>query len=105
MQGNVVTAAKWLGASMILASVILVVGLHWVCNLGIIRLEASVRVALNTVETGRSPGGVSMRVDDLLKESEALRAESSDHDGFWLLDQPSHLTPFRTVSGLDEDGK
>lgn len=32
MEGNVVTAAKWLGASMVLASAILVGGLRWVLS-------------------------------------------------------------------------
>ena len=32
MEGNVVTAAKWLGAAMVLASAILVGGLRWVLS-------------------------------------------------------------------------
>ena len=40
------------------------------------------------------------RVDELLVDSENLRQAGDDWERFWLLDQPSHLTPFRTHGGL-----
>jgi hypothetical protein len=40
------------------------------------------------------------RVEQLLVDSENLRMAGDDWDRFWLLDQPSHLTPFRTHGGL-----
>ena len=40
------------------------------------------------------------RVEQLLTDSENLRMAGDDWDRFWFLDQPSHLTPFRTHGGL-----
>ena len=40
------------------------------------------------------------RVEQLLVDSENLRLAQEDWDRFWFLDQPSHLTPFRTHGGL-----
>jgi hypothetical protein len=40
------------------------------------------------------------RVDELLVDSENLRQAGDDWERFWLLDQPSHMTPFRTHGGL-----
>ena len=40
------------------------------------------------------------RVEQLLTDSENLRLGGDDWDRFWLLDQPSHLTPFRTHGGV-----
>ncbi len=40
------------------------------------------------------------RVEELLVDSENLRQAGDDWERFWLLDQPSHLTPFRTHGGL-----
>jgi hypothetical protein len=40
------------------------------------------------------------RVEELLVDSENLRMAGDDWERFWLLDQPSHLTPFRTHGGL-----
>jgi hypothetical protein len=40
------------------------------------------------------------RVEELLNDSENLRLAGDDWERFWLLDQPSHLTPFRTHGGL-----
>jgi hypothetical protein len=40
------------------------------------------------------------RVEELLVDSENLRMGGDDWERFWLLDQPSHLTPFRTHGGL-----
>jgi hypothetical protein len=40
------------------------------------------------------------RVHELLVDSENLRQAGDDWERFWLLDQPSHMTPFRTHGGL-----
>ncbi len=40
------------------------------------------------------------RVEELLVDSENLRLGGDDWERFWLLDQPTHLTPFRTHGGL-----
>lgn len=40
------------------------------------------------------------RVEELLVDSENLRLAGEDWERFWFLDQPSHLTPFRTHGGL-----
>src|ERR1700761_623700 len=44
MDGNIVVAAKWLGASMIVASGILVGGGYWVASREISRLSEAMRV-------------------------------------------------------------
>ena len=40
------------------------------------------------------------RVTQLLNDSENLRQAGDEWDRFWFLDQPSHMTPFRTHGGL-----
>jgi hypothetical protein len=40
------------------------------------------------------------RVEELLTDSENLRMAGDDWERFWFLDQPSHLTPYRTHGGL-----
>jgi hypothetical protein len=40
------------------------------------------------------------RVEELLNDSENLRLIGDDWERFWFLDQPSHLTPFRSHGGL-----
>ena len=40
------------------------------------------------------------RVEELLVDSENLRQAGDEWERFWLLDQPSHMTPFRTHGGL-----
>lgn len=40
------------------------------------------------------------RVEELLVDSENLRQAGDDWERFWFLDQPSHLTPFRTHGGV-----
>src|SRR5690348_12338618 len=95
MQGNIVTAAKWLGASLVLASVILVGGLYWVLSSQVGRLTASVRPHRQAVTTD-SPDVV----EKLLAGSEKLRQAGEIWEQSWLLDQPSHLTPYRTHGGV-----
>jgi hypothetical protein len=40
------------------------------------------------------------RVEELLVDSENLRQIGDEWERIWFLDQPSHLTPFRTHGGL-----
>ncbi len=40
------------------------------------------------------------RVEEMLVDSENLRLGGDDWERFWFLDQPTHLTPFRTHGGL-----
>jgi hypothetical protein len=40
------------------------------------------------------------RVEQLLVDSENLRQAGDEWNRFWFLDQPSHMTPFRTHGGL-----
>ena len=40
------------------------------------------------------------RVTELLVDSENMRMIGDEWERFWFLDQPSHLTPFRTDGGL-----
>src|SRR5260370_39741286 len=39
------------------------------------------------------------RVEELPVDSENMRQAGDERERFWLLDQPSHLTPFRTHGG------
>jgi hypothetical protein len=41
----------------------------------------------------------SKRVEDLLKSAESVEALGDNWQQWWLLDQPSHMTPFRTHGG------
>ncbi len=40
------------------------------------------------------------RVEELLNDSENLRMVGDDWERTWFLDQPSHLTPWRTHGGM-----
>ncbi|QDT59090.1 hypothetical protein SV7mr_15960 [Stieleria bergensis] len=40
------------------------------------------------------------RIQQLLYTSEDLRAFVDEWERFWLMDQPSHLTPIRTHGGI-----
>ena len=40
------------------------------------------------------------RVEELLVDSENLRQAGDEWERFWFLDQPSHMTPWRTHGGL-----
>jgi hypothetical protein len=91
MQGNIVTAAKWLGASLVLASVILVGGLYWVLSSQVGRLDGSIHAVVTAPPEG---------VEKLSVKSEELRQAGDEWERLWLLDQPSHLTPFKTHGGV-----
>jgi uncharacterized protein YmfQ (DUF2313 family) len=40
------------------------------------------------------------RTQELMFTSESLRLLLDDWERFWMLDQPDHMTPFRTHGGL-----
>jgi hypothetical protein len=40
------------------------------------------------------------RVEELLVDSENLRQAGDEWERFWLLDQPSHMTAYRTHGGI-----
>ncbi len=40
------------------------------------------------------------RVEELLVDSENMRQIGDEWERFWFLDQPSHMTPWRTHGGL-----
>ena len=40
------------------------------------------------------------RVQQLLNTSEDLRSIIDEWERFWMIDQPSHLTPIRTHGGM-----
>ncbi|MDR0328542.1 MAG: hypothetical protein LBI05_09640 [Planctomycetaceae bacterium] len=40
------------------------------------------------------------RGNQLINKSEDLRLVQDDWERFWMLDQPSHLTPYRTHGGI-----
>lgn len=45
-------------------------------------------------------GDPQRRTQELINTSENLRLFLDDWERIWLLDQPSHLTPFRTHGGI-----
>jgi hypothetical protein len=45
-------------------------------------------------------GDPGRRTMELINTSENLRLFLDDWERVWLLDQPSHLTPFRTHGGI-----
>lgn len=45
-------------------------------------------------------GDPRRRTQELINSSENLRLFMDDWERAWLLDQPSHLTPFRTHGGI-----
>ena len=45
-------------------------------------------------------GDPARRNNQLINKSEDLRLLQDDWERFWMLDQPSHLTPYRTHGGV-----
>lgn len=45
-------------------------------------------------------GDPAVRTRELIFTSENLRVILDEWERFWLLDQPSHMTPFRTHGGI-----
>jgi hypothetical protein len=45
-------------------------------------------------------GDPTRRTQQLIYTSENLRLALDEWERFWLLDQPDHMTPFRTHGGL-----
>lgn len=108
MKGNVVTAAKWLGASLVLASVILVGGLYWILSSHIGRLTETVRPngeATATASSAHRFEEASPRYlvyppqrAELFIDSENLRKAGEEWEAQFH-DQPSRVTPFSTRGG------
>jgi hypothetical protein len=103
MQGNIVTAARWLGGSTVLASVILVVGVNWAITAGINRFDAAVgshvkELGLKLRPVGEAagqaaqpiplPADVKERAAELLDASDNLRLAGADWERFWQIDRP-----------------
>ena len=42
----------------------------------------------------------NLRMDELLNDSENLRQAQGEWRRWWMIDQPSHLTPIRVHGGL-----
>lgn len=73
------------------------------------KLLAALTLAVATIAIGEGCAPVPLphyaafppkRVQELLVDSENLRQAGDDWERIWFLDQPSHLTPFRTHGGL-----
>jgi hypothetical protein len=121
MEGNIVTAARWLGASMIAASAILVGGIHWTLSRPAGRLAATASAPASPPAPTAAPAlvGEPVRSDmeelarvfrnqgkdaavaragaeSLLKQSESLRTTGEEWDRFWFKDPPERLPPFRS---------
>jgi hypothetical protein len=45
-------------------------------------------------------GDPNRRAQELIYTSENLRLLQDEWERFWLLDQPNHITPYRTHGGL-----
>jgi hypothetical protein len=45
-------------------------------------------------------GDPARRAEQLIFTSENLRQMTEDWERIWLIDQPSHLTPYRTHGGV-----
>ena len=119
MEGNIVTAARWLGASMIAASAILVGGIHWTLSRQTGRLAATAPappppaapalvgepVRSDMEELARvfrnqgketDPAVERAGVESLLKQSESLRTGGEQWERFWFKDEPERPQPFRS---------
>ena len=110
MKGNIVSAARWLGTSLVLASVVLVGGLQLSRSTQLCRHTESmrpptegqsppVRVQVNSTNDPSGPAKPSEQVQQLAVETENTRLGGDEWERFWYLDQPSHLTPFGIRGG------
>jgi hypothetical protein len=91
MEGNVVTAAKWLGSSIVLASLILVGGMRWVLS----SVERDRPARSTPVQAGQAdpPPG---ELEELAKsfrglgpDATATKPTSAPPPRPWFADQPS----------------
>jgi hypothetical protein len=73
------------------------------------KILAALTLAVATIAIGEGCAPVPLphyaafppkRVQELLVDSENLRQAGDEWQRIWFLDQPSHLTPFRTHGGL-----
>jgi hypothetical protein len=96
MKGNVVTAAKVVGISLILSAIILVFGIA--LAVGLHRASLAEKPTETTRSAQPTPND---RMAELLIESENLRQIDAEKRRFWLLSHPSPLT-YERVSGAME---
>jgi hypothetical protein len=73
------------------------------------KLLAAIMLLVITVAIGEGCAPVPLphyaafppkRVQEMLVDSENMRQAGDEWQRIWFLDQPSHLTPFRTHGGL-----
>jgi hypothetical protein len=111
MQGDIVAASKWLGASMILASGLLVGGLHWVLSTNVNRLvrlttERSPEVVSLAGETAVLPRpdqdlaarDIHALVEQFRRDSNVLRVQGDQAGPLGLRAQASDSQAPRTSS-------
>jgi hypothetical protein len=104
MQGNVVSAARWLGASILLASVILVGGLRGVRSMET-RTPPPVQATATPVEVGQSPkpdpAVVQLSGETSPEKSSALKDKVLGCDGYVEKGRTPVLDPSRRTPFLD----
>ncbi len=102
MKDDIVTAAKWLGAALVLASVVLIGGMHWVLSTQVDRLRevlsprqetAGLPVRVEVRPSVVSGDPVSAQVEKLMADAESLRLAGEEGERFWIHDQPSQIEP------------
>lgn len=95
MQGSIVSAAKWLGGSLVLASVILVVGFRTTPSS--VATSPAVAPATQVVVTPAARVEEVVALHDQAKarltETDNLRMIGDEWERFWFNDQPSRMTP------------
>jgi hypothetical protein len=64
-----------------------------------VALGSLVGVTTGCILPGYS-GDPNRRTQQLIYTSENLRLALDEWERFWLLDQPDHMTPFRTHGGI-----
>ena len=99
MQGNVLSAAKWLGASFVLGCLIVALGVHWTPSIHSHGLEEAIRLrSTRDVQQERRPTGPEAavgqvkpdpRTEQLRLQSEELRQTDGEWKRFWFNDAPS----------------
>lgn len=121
MEGNVVTAAKWLGSSMVLASLIFVGGMRWaLSSVDWAHPAESSRIPAEQAMVPTTPGDLKKLAEvfhggegnavadqasatQFLKQSESLRQPGKDWERFWFQDhppQPVALPPREAEGGV-----
>jgi len=114
MQGNVVSAAKWLGALIIVGSVVLALGVHSALSIHTTRLTEAIRSqtpkpereALERVGQGMvaNPDEPQTRLEQMINQSEDFGPIDGKWPRVWWRGwfdyQPWKLTPERMHGGI-----